>query len=89
MTEKENLLKIFVEAERESSPYVFMFLDTGDSEEVIVVSQKDFEVKKEFYSGAYRDNLTHVMNRRIRIRFADHGDSDDLKYFLVNCFLGV
>lgn len=75
---KQNVINTFAGAREQGSKFVFVSIDAEGISEVIAVPQASFDAKEKFYMGAYKDDLTHVMNSKVKIVGLNHGDSDSL-----------
>ena len=75
---KQHLKNNFTKAKETNSPFVFVVIVAEGVEEVIVIPQRSFEAKEEFYLNAYGDDLTHVMNKNVYIRGLSFGRANEL-----------
>lgn len=76
---KKQFIEMFDVAEELGTDCIFVEIVAVDSEEVIVIPRKSFKAKKEFYKGAYNDELVHVMNDKVKITGFSHGGYENLK----------
>lgn len=76
---KEMLMQLFDSAREYNSPFVFIGVCAEGTEEVIVVPEKSFESKEDFYDKAYNDDLVHVMNSKVYIQSFSHGGPEELQ----------
>lgn len=75
---KEKLIELFKVADELNSEMIFIGIQAVDSEEVIVIPNKYFKTKLEFYKGAYNEDLVHVMNDKVKIISFSHGGKEEL-----------
>lgn len=75
---KDALFATFDEARESESPFVFVEVNAEGTEEVIVIPQKSFDAKEDFYDKAYNDDLTHVMNSNVSIKGVSYGTAAQL-----------
>lgn len=74
MLNKLTLQSCFKNARGTNSPYVFVRIEAEGIEELIVIPQRSFDEKERFYLNAYNDDLTHVMNKDVKITEISYGD---------------
>ena len=79
---KQDLLSVFEEAENRDYPYVFVKIEAEGVEELIIIPSRSFKAKKDFYRGAYNNDLTHVMNKNVKIMDAGYGNQLDISKFI-------
>lgn len=82
MLKKENLNIAFNTAIKENAKFVFVGIDVEGTEEIISIPNKSFLAKIDFYNNAYSDDLTHVMNKNVKIFGITHGDESNLSDLL-------
>lgn len=75
---KQLLHDTFTKARENKSKFVFIHLHTPAGEEVICVPRNSFDKKEKFYDEAYKDNLVHVMNDKVKIMGLSYGDGSEL-----------
>lgn len=75
---KQHLQNTFTKAKKTNSPYVFVGIKAEGVAEVIVIPKQSFEAKEQFYTNAYSDDLTHVMNKNVMITGLSYGDSEQI-----------
>lgn len=46
---------------------IYILIEAEGVREVILIPKESFKAKKEFYQRAYTDNLTHAMNKDVKI----------------------
>jgi len=74
MLNKHTLQYCFDQARKTASSYVFVRIDAEGIEELIVIPQRSFDEKEKFYLNAYSDDLTHVINKDVKITEVSYGD---------------
>ena len=75
---KDALFATFDKARETESPFVFVKVCAEGTDEVIVIPQKSFDAKEDFYDKAYNNDLTHVMNSKVFIRGVSFGEAAQL-----------
>ncbi len=75
---KEALFHTFDKARETESSFVFVGVCAEGTDEVIVIPQKSFDAKEEFYDKAYNNELVHVMNSKVFIRGVSYGEATEL-----------
>lgn len=75
---KESLIHTFQEARRLNMPYVFVVIRAEGVDEAIVIPERSFDAKEEFYMSAYDESLSHVMNKNVIIRGLSFGRENEL-----------
>ena len=75
-------MKTFNQAEVKGYPYVFVKIEAEGIEELIVIPKQSFEAKEKFYLNAYDDELTHVMNKNVKITNLGFGNKEHLSNFI-------
>lgn len=78
MKKKEDLMKVFKEANNEGSQFIFIGIDAVGVKEVICIPKESFGKKLIFYKDSYTDDLTHKHNEDVRITKINHGDLEVL-----------
>lgn len=76
---KEHLQNTFNTARENGVDYVFVAIIAEGVEEVIVIPKESFDAKEKFYLGAYSEELTHVMNKNVKIRGLSYGSCYELE----------
>ena len=76
------LMKTFEQAKNQGFPYVYVKIEAEGIEELIVVPEQSFGAKEKFYLNAYDDNLTHVMNKNVKITNIGFGNKTHLPNFI-------
>lgn len=82
MLTKQMLANNFAKARETKSPYVFVGINADGIDELIVIPERSFDAKEQFYLGAYTDELVHVMNKSVYIRGLSYGDVDQIANIL-------
>lgn len=75
---KSDLIRVFEEATDREYPYVYANIEAEGVEELIIIPSRSFEAKKKFYADAYSDDLTHVMNKNVKITNVGYGNQLDI-----------
>jgi len=75
---KATLKRAFEEARRMNMPYVFVVIRAEGVDEAIVIPERSFDDKEEFYMNAYNEDLSHVMNKNVYIRGLSFGRENEL-----------
>lgn len=75
---KEALFQTFDKARETDSSFVFVEVSAVGTDEIIVIPQKSFDAKEQFYDKAYNDELVHVMNSKVSIRGISYGEAAQL-----------
>lgn len=79
---KKDLLRVFDEATDRDYPYVFVKVEAEGIEELIIIPRRSFEAKKDFYTNAYNDDLTHVMNKNVKLTDLGYGNELEISNFI-------
>lgn len=82
MVNKSGLIRVFAQATERNYPYVFVKIEAEGIEELIVIPKQSFEAKEEFYVNAYSNDLTHVMNKNVKITDCGYGSEIDVSNFI-------
>lgn len=76
---KQHLQNTFNTARENEMDYVFVAIVAEGVEEVIVIPNKSFDAKEQFYMNAYGDDLKHIMNKNVYIRGLSYGSCYELE----------
>lgn len=79
MMSKKKFIELFDVAEELGSRCIYVEISAEGIDEVIVIPNKSFKSKREFYKSTYDKNLCHVMNKDVKIVGFSHGDTLDLQ----------
>lgn len=79
---KQNLINTFKGAKGAKSSYVALWIEAEGVDEYIVVPEKSFDAKLDFYKRSYSDELVHVMNSKVFIKGMTYGGLEVLEELL-------
>lgn len=81
MLNKSMLQDIFSTAREQELPFVVVGIEAPTGKEAIVIPAETFDAKEQFYTSAYNDDLTHVMNSNVRIfNFIAVNSAEEIPY---------